>query len=133
MSQTQLLSYLIERVNARACSAFCACLLISGGMYMCFSGLAATGTIDLKTALFEGQITSGSLGLLSMFLGVFLLVTMNLCKAYSGQEVKLIINGKEVVSKGVSYRKLQEILRAAATPDSKADRKEVDNNVTASG
>jgi hypothetical protein len=114
MDRNQLTEKLLAKINARACSMACAIVLICGGMYMCFSGLIATGSIDLKTAIFEGRIQTGSLGLFSMFLGVLIVITLNLGKPYGGQVIKLNINGNEVVGKGLSFRKVRELVQAAA-------------------
>lgn len=56
------------------------CLCIAG-IYMCISELNAIGEINIKSALFQGKITTGSLGLLVVFLGIMV--------AWSAKQVSL--------------------------------------------
>ena len=91
---------------------------------MCIRGLAATGSIDLKSAVFEGKIETGSLGLLAMFLGVVIVLVMNLRSPFKGQEVRLVVNGNKISAKGMSYRKLQELVRAASGNESQESAQE---------
>jgi hypothetical protein len=117
LDRGEYIQYFLSKLNTRAGSVLCAFVLICAGIYMCFSGLTATGSIDLKAALFEGQVKTGSLGILSMFLGVVIILTLNVTgtKPYDGQEIKLIVNGSEIVGKGLSFRKLRELVRLANT------------------
>jgi uncharacterized membrane protein YgaE (UPF0421/DUF939 family) len=92
----------------------CSFVLICSGVYMCIRGLAATGSIGIKSAVFEGKIETGSLGLLAIFLGVVIVLVMNLRSPFRGQEIRLVVNGNEISAKGISYRKLQELVRAAS-------------------
>lgn len=109
---------ILAKLNTRAASLLCAFVLICSGVYMCRAGLSANGSIDLSTTLLKGKIETGSLGLMALFLGVFIVVTLNLDRLrpkgrYAGEEIKLTINGKTVVGKGLSYNKMRELLRAA--------------------
>jgi hypothetical protein len=84
-------------------------------MFMCFSGLIAKGAIDLKAALFEGHIEAGSLKLFAMFLGVLSILALIVSKhqPYDGQEIKMVVNGNEFIGKGLSYRKMRELVQVA--------------------
>lgn len=104
---------IIEKINTRGLSMLAALIMIAGGIYMCIKEITTTGKIDLKTAFLEGQIETGSLGLMSMFLGVVVILALNYrSQPYKGQEVELVLDGTEVKAKGLSYRKLQEIVSA---------------------
>lgn len=109
---------IIEKFNTRGLSMLSAIILIISGIYMCFHDLKATGKIDLKTTFVEGQIETGSLGLMAMFLGVFIILVLNYrSQPFKGQEVELIVNGNQIKTKGLSYRKLKELV-SATTNDS---------------
>jgi hypothetical protein len=103
----------LKKLNTKAFSVLGGLFLIAGGFVMCIFGLTADGSIDLKSAFLDGNIKTGSVGLMSMFLGTVLLTFLNLpFRSYKGEEVKLIVDGHEVTTKGVSYRKLQEVIKA---------------------
>jgi hypothetical protein len=106
-----LLSYILERFNTRAASMLCAFVLICAGIYMCLAGLSASGSINVKAAVLEGKIETGSLGLLAMFLGALIVLAMNI--RYGNQEIKLSVNGNEITGRGLSYRQVRELVEAA--------------------
>jgi hypothetical protein len=110
-----LQDYFQSKVTVRAGAVLCAFVLICGGMYMCFSGLNAKGSIDVKAAVIEGHIETGSLGLFAMFLGVVIVLALIFSKhrPYEGQEIKLVVNGNEITGKGLSYRKMRELVQVA--------------------
>lgn len=56
---------------------------------------------------------------MAMFLGVLIVLALNLNKPYKGQEIKIVINGHEITGKGLSYRKMRELIVAAAKEASK--------------
>jgi len=112
------------KLNTRAGSMLGALILLCSGVYMCFSDLSAKGAIDLKAAFIEGKIETGSLGLMTIFFGVVIILALNLNKPYKDQEVKLIINGNEISGKGLSYRKLKELINSASfTEDVSVEQK----------
>lgn len=121
ISPATLASVLVARFNARAASVLCAFVMICSGIYMCMLGLSAAGSINVKAAVVEGKIETGSLGLLVIFLGVAIVLALNLAKPYAGQEIRMMVDGKEVVGKGLSYRKMRELVRAVSSA-SKANR-----------
>jgi hypothetical protein len=102
--------YLLEKLNTRAFSMLCAIILICSGAYMCFIDLNVKGVIDIKSTIVEGKIETGSLGLMAMFLGVIIVLSLNLNKPYKGQEIKIVTNGHEVTGTGLSYRKMRELV-----------------------
>jgi hypothetical protein len=108
---------LISKCNTYALGMFCAIVLICGGLYMCMLDLTAHGSIDLKTTFVEGKIETGSLGLMAMFLGsvVSLVITIARSRAapFHGQEMRITIDGNEIVAKELSYRKMKELLELA--------------------
>jgi hypothetical protein len=107
---------IIEKFNTRGLSMLSAMILIISGIYMCFHDLKATGKIDLKTTFVEGQIETGSLGLMAMFLGVFIILALNYrSQPFKGQEVELVVNGNQIKTKGLSYRKLKELISATTS------------------
>ena len=115
-----IINRLIDKLSIRAFSMLAALILIVGGIYMCFEGLQAKGKIDLQTALVEGQIETGSLGLMAMFLGVIIVLSLNLFgQRFKGQEVHIIKNGNTFVGKGLSYRKMKEIVDSTDSNASK--------------
>lgn len=113
---------LLEKLNTKAFTMLSALILIVSGIQMCLCGLNETGSINLKTTFFEGEIETGSLGLMAMFLGVVIILALNFksppCK---DQEVKIIINGNQVTGKGLSYRKLKELITIAAEDSNKTN------------
>jgi hypothetical protein len=115
--------HLFAKLNVRAFSVLCALILICAGAYMCFKDLSATGTIDIKAAFMQGKIETGSLGIMAMFLGVLIVLALNLNKPYKGQEIRIVINGHEITGKGLSYRKMRELVAAATqkAPESKLE------------
>lgn len=114
MTLHELIKHVLSRLNTRAASMLCAFVLIGGGIYMCFAGLSAAGSIDLKAVFVEGKIQTGSLGLLAMFLGVVIVLALNHHRyPYLGEEIKLVINGNEIVGKHLSYRKMRELVQVA--------------------
>ena len=114
MKKESYIYLILNRINIRALSMLAALIMILGGVYMCFEDLMANGKIDLKTAIFEGQIETGSLGLMAMFLGVTVILVLNYrSQPYKGQEVQININGNQITTKGLSYRKLKEIVSIA--------------------
>jgi hypothetical protein len=78
---------------------------------MCLAGLSASGSINVKAAVLEGKIETGSLGLLAMFLGALIVLAMNI--RYGSQEIKLSVNGNEITGRGLSYRQMRELVEAA--------------------
>lgn len=113
----ELIDDLLVKLNTRAVSMLCALVLICSGVYMCISDITSTGSINIKAAFVEGRIESGSLGLMAMFLGVLVVLAVNLHKPFKDQEIKLTLNGNEVVGKGLSFRKMKEIVNAASSAD----------------
>lgn len=87
---------------------------------MCFKDLKTTGKINIKAAFVDGQVETGSLGLASMFLGVIVILILNhrsepyRSEPYKGQEIEININGNNITAKGLSYRKLKEIVAIAS-------------------
>jgi hypothetical protein len=89
---------------------------------MCFEDLRVNGKIDLKTALVEGQIETGSLGLMVMFLGAIVILVLNYkSQPFKGQEIQISINGNQITGKGLSYRKLKEIVAVATDKEPEGD------------
>ena len=129
--KTDLYEAAFTKINAKAVSLGCALILICSGIYMCARGLSTTGSINLKLALVQGQIETGSLGLFAMFLGSFIVMLMNVRKPYAGQEVRILANGHEIIGKDLSYRKLAELLQslpvAVVTNDNRSERKVTDS------
>jgi len=113
MTRDELISYVLAKLNTRSASMLCAVVLVCGGICMCFADLTSKGSIDLKAAILEGNVETGSLGIMAMFLGVVIVLALNLTRPYSGQEVKLVINGNEITGTGLSYRKMHDLIQAA--------------------
>lgn len=108
----------LNKINTRACSMLAALIMILGGVYMCFKDLTANGKIDLKAAVLQGQIETGSLGIMAMFWGVIVILVLNYrSQPYKGQEVQININGSQITAKGLSYRKLKEIVSVATNKE----------------
>ena len=84
---------------------------------MCFQDLTSTGTIDIKATFVQGKVETGSLGIMAMFLGVLIVLALNLNKPYKGQKIKIVINGHEITGKGLSYRKMRELIAAVTEKD----------------
>lgn len=101
---------LLTKFNTRAFSMLTAIMLTVGGIAMCFSQLNQTGEINIKAAFVEGKIQTGSLGLMTVFFGVMIVLAMNLNRPYKGQEIRILLDGKEVSGKGLSYRKVRELM-----------------------
>lgn len=102
----------IDKLNVKSFTILSSLILIIGGLVLCLKDLRVNGSINIKTALVEGQIETGSLGLMIIFLGVFVLIIVNLKKTiipFDNQVVELTINGNKIKTKGLSYRKLKEI------------------------
>ena len=102
----------------------CALILICSGVYMCILDLRATGAIDLKAAFFQGSIETGSLGLLAMFLGVIVVLALNLNRPNKGQEFRIVLKGREISASNLSYRKLRELISIAAAEGEKGTAEE---------
>ena len=114
MKTESRIDIILNKMNTRAFSMLAALIMILGGIYMCFEDLRVNGKIDLKTALVEGQIETGSLGLMVMFLGAIVILVLNYkSQPFKGQEVQISINGNQITGKGLSYRKLKEIVAVA--------------------
>lgn len=60
----------VTKLNVKSALIFISLVLSISGIYMCFLELEATGAIDIKSAIFEGKINTGSLGLLVIFLSL---------------------------------------------------------------
>jgi len=56
-------STLIQKLNVKAGLMLLAFAMLGVGTVLCIQGLRTTGQIDIKTTLFEGKITTESLGL----------------------------------------------------------------------
>ena len=60
---------LLEKLNVRSGSLALAGLMVVGGIAMALMGLRDDGQVDLRTPFLTGQLKTGSLGVLVMFLG----------------------------------------------------------------
>ncbi|WCT13073.1 hypothetical protein [Mucilaginibacter jinjuensis] len=52
-------------------------ILIIGGIFLLYKRINATGTVDIKSAIFNGKIESGSAGLITVFLGITIMLLSN--------------------------------------------------------
>lgn len=68
--ETNIRHSLIAKINVKSGLLAISFGLCIAGFYMCFMGLQATGSIDIKSIALEGKITTGSLGLLVIFLAI---------------------------------------------------------------
>lgn len=124
MNETTIIDEILHKMNVRSFSMIASLILIVGGIYMCFHDLVSNGKIDIKAVFVDGQIETGSLGLMAMFLGVIIVLALNYRgQPYKGQEVNINLNGNEISTKGLSYRKLRDIIKAASNEpiDSKSN------------
>jgi TRAP-type C4-dicarboxylate transport system permease small subunit len=103
-----VLMYVLSRFTWRAASFFIAFLLVSAGIVMCWAGLKEAGQIDLATPVVTGKIATGSLGLLVVFVGVFLALVTVIRRR---ERIEFSIRGRKVVFENVSYRKIEEVQR----------------------
>jgi hypothetical protein len=88
---------------------------------MCLLDIRAKGAIDIKAAFIQGKIETGSLGLMAIFFGVLIVLALNLNKPYSGQEIKIVVEGKEITGKGLSYRKMRELIATISKKEEERD------------
>jgi hypothetical protein len=102
-----------EKVNVKSVSLLSALVLICSGIFMCLKRIQEHGSIDLKSSLVSGQIQAGSLGLMVIFLGVFIVLAVVLRSgvAFSkrGERIEIEFEGKKVICENISFRKVQEI------------------------
>lgn len=75
---------------------------------MCSAGLKEAGQIDLATPLATGKVTTGSLGLLVVFVGVFLALVTVIRRR---ERIEFSVRGNRVVFENASFRKIEEIRR----------------------
>lgn len=122
--KAKILNRIIDKFHTRSFSMLAALIMIISGIFMCFKDLKATGVINIKAAFIDGQIETGSLGLLTMFLGVITILILNIStNKYKGQELSVTINGKTIKGKGLSYRKVKELLSVGKNDESRLDKK----------
>ncbi|MBN2715963.1 MAG: hypothetical protein JXX14_08905 [Deltaproteobacteria bacterium] len=112
MLNQNTIELVLAKINVRAFAALGGLILIIGGIFMCMSGLSATGVIDLRSAIVEGKIETGSIGLMSMFLGVILMMVLNIkWRRSAGPEpIKISIEGDKIECEGFSHSKLAKVL-----------------------
>ncbi|MBB1075765.1 hypothetical protein HUU62_15255 [Rhodoferax sp. 4810] len=65
-----MMQSLIAKLNVKSGLLAISGVLCVAGLYMCITGLQTTGSIDIKSVLLEGKISTGSLGLLVIFLAI---------------------------------------------------------------
>lgn len=66
----QTMHPLFDKLNVKSGLLTISLVLCVAGLLMCFSGLQANGSIDVKSAILEGKINTGSLGLLVIFISL---------------------------------------------------------------
>lgn len=64
----------VRRLNVQAGAMLIATILALSGSIMIFKGVEGHGVIDLKSSFLEGQVESGSVGVLLVFCAMFLAV-----------------------------------------------------------
>jgi len=100
---------IISKLNVKSALLFLTFLLFSAGIYMCFLELQSTGTIDIKSTFVEGKITTGSVGLLVIFLGIpVALAAMKI--SLQGKTVEIIHKDLKVSAANMDEHEWRNIL-----------------------
>ena len=103
----------IEKINVKSVSLGIALFLMGAGVYMCLSEIAHIGCIDIKSAVLSGKIQTGSLGLLVIFLGTAIVLTVikksGIMQERQGEKIELVIGDRRIICENLSFRKVQEI------------------------
>ena len=99
----------MDKLNVASCSLLSAVAMIFAGIYLCISQINEAGAIRLDSLVFSGEIQSGSLGLMVMFLGVMVVLAGVLGRRPAGpkhETIEIEVNGAKVVCTGLSFRKV---------------------------
>lgn len=104
--------------------ALCGMILLFIGVYMTIKGVAGGGKVNIKTAIFEGDMETGVIGLLYSFLGLIMLVFC-LCRRVNS---KLRISKKadgaiDVIYKGSLTKEAMENIVSILSYDSSLSNK----------
>ena len=75
------LRYLIWRFDAKAAAFLLAFVLVTAGICMVYSGIRDEGYIDVKSALGEGKLKTGFVGVVVLFLGFMLALACIVARA----------------------------------------------------
>jgi hypothetical protein len=68
--ETTTSNLVVAKLNVKSGLILIALILCTVGLYLCISGITQAGSIDIKSTLLEGKITTESLGLLVIFLAL---------------------------------------------------------------
>jgi hypothetical protein len=68
--ETKTSHLVVAKLNVKSGLILIAIVLCTVGLYLCISGIRQAGSIDIKSTLLEGKITTESLGLLVIFLAI---------------------------------------------------------------
>lgn len=108
-----LFDKLIQKIHCRSIIVLTAFILIISGIYLCTKNISQGGSINLKTTILEGNIETGSLGLLVIFLGAFIIIIISftLSPGAKREEIELTKGKNKIIGKNLSYRKIKDILK----------------------
>lgn len=114
MHEISVIDKILLKITVRSFSIIGALILIISGIYMCLNDLAGTGRIDVKAVFIDGQIETGSLGLMTIFLATIIILALNYGnRPRKGEKVTIRKGDFEITTNDLSYRKLSEIIAYA--------------------
>lgn len=82
----------------RSLSTYCGMLTIIVGVVLILNGVSGESTIDIRTSFIQGQLQSGSIGILFSFFGFMILVISHLHQTKSKLELKRLPDGTLIIN-----------------------------------
>jgi len=104
----RLIIELVDKVNVKSGLIACCFLLCVLGIWMCSNELKASGSIDVNAFFFKGKMTTGSVGLVVIFLAIplaALATRLSLCERH----VELAHRGMHIKASNVNPADLRQI------------------------
>jgi len=87
---------ILDRINVKSVSLLVAILMIMSGIFMIMLGIKDDGFVDIKSALVNGQIKSGFVGVILVFFGTLIVMTTLMTRR--GLHKVTIKNGKNTIN-----------------------------------
>ena len=110
---SEKIDLIISKINVKSVSIIISSVLIVSGIYMCFQQISHDGFIDIKSAVLSGKVQSGSLGLLVIFLGVAVILTVvkksGIKTTPRVEKIELEMGNMKINCENISFRKVQEL------------------------